>query len=215
MGFMDRVFGGSTEGRRGPDEQRDRSEPASSDDQAIERYRYLLRTAPPEAVEQAHAEAFARLTPEQRAEVLRRFGGALPPSELGEARSGDPGALARAATRAEVREPGFLERTLGRGGMGMGAGAGGVFGSSLLGSLAGTFLGTAIASHFLHGFGGSPLETASATEPGSSDHADDLDADSASKADDGSDAYDLDGDSAAYSDDSDLDDGGFSDDLDV
>jgi len=201
MGFMDRVFGGSTEGRRGPDEQRDRSEPASSDDQAIERYRYLLRTAPPEAVEQAHAEAFARLTPEQRAEVLRRFAGALPPSELGEARSGDPGALARAATRAEVREPGFLERTLGRGGMGMGAG--GVFGSSLLGSLAGTLLGTAIASHFLQGFGGTSLEGLAAREPGGAAQADDMDADSAAGADEDS---DLDG----------LDEGGgFDDDLDV
>jgi len=200
MGFMDRVFGGSAEGRGGPDEQRDRPEPASADEQAIERYRYLLRTAPPEAVEQAHAEALARLTPEQRAEVLRRFSGALPPSELGEARSGDPGALARAATRAEVREPGFLERTLGRGGMGMGAGAGGVFGSSLLGSLAGTFLGTAIAAHFLHGFGGSPLEGLAATEPAGAAHPDDLDTDSAADADDYSDG---------------LDGGGFDDDLDV
>lgn len=185
----------------------------STDEQAIERYQYLLKTAPPEQVEQAHAEAFARLTPEQRSEVLRRFAGTLPPSELRDAQSGDPGALARTATRAELRQPGFLERTLGPGGVG--AGTGGAFGSSLLGSLAGTFLGTAIASHFLHGFGGSPLETASATEPGGSAHADDLDADSASKADDGSDADDLDGDSAADSDDSDLDDGGFSDDLDV
>jgi len=101
--------------------------------------------------------------------VLRRFGESLPSSELGEARSGDPRAMARAATRAEVRDPGFLERTLGRGGMGMGGGMGGVFGTSLLGSLAGTFLGTAIASHFLHGLGGPSVEGLSADEAGASD----------------------------------------------
>ena len=30
----------------------------------------MLRTAPPETVEQAHEEAFAKLTPEQRQQVL-------------------------------------------------------------------------------------------------------------------------------------------------
>jgi hypothetical protein len=161
---MDRVFGRPEE-RSEEDRPGDRSRVAPEDEQAIERYRYLLRTAPPEALEEAHAEAFARLTPEQRSEVLRRFGESLPSSELGEARSGDPRAMARTATRAEVRDPGFLERTLGRGGMGMG-GVGGVFGPSLLGSLAGTFLGTAIASQFLHGFGGPTPEGLSADEPG-------------------------------------------------
>lgn len=168
MGFLDRVFGRPEE-RSEADRPGDRSPAAPTDEQAIERYRYLLRTAPPEALEEAHAEAFARLTREQRSEVLRRFGESLPGSELGEARSGDPRAMARAATRAEVRDPGFLERTLGRGGMGMGGGMGGVFGTSLLGSLAGTFLGTAIASHFLHGLGGPSAEGLSADEAGAAD----------------------------------------------
>ncbi|TGJ96064.1 hypothetical protein DLJ96_09810, partial [Actinotalea fermentans ATCC 43279 = JCM 9966 = DSM 3133] len=53
----------------------------SEDDVAIDRYRYLLRTAPPEAVEQAHAEAFERLTPEQRRRVLTDLGENLPPAE--------------------------------------------------------------------------------------------------------------------------------------
>jgi hypothetical protein len=163
MGILDKLFG-SREDQPARDEPRGEERVASGDEQAIERYRYLLRTAPPEALEQAHAEAFARLTPEQRAEVLRRFSASLPAAELAEARAGDPRAMARAATRAEIRDPGYLERTLGRGGMGMGGGLGGVFGSSLLGSLAGTFLGTAIASHFLHGFGESPLEGLAATD---------------------------------------------------
>src|SRR5262245_50249355 len=163
MGFLERVFGRPEE-RSEVDRPADRSREVSTDEQAYDRYRNLLRTAPPEAVEEAHAEAFARLTPEQRSEVLKRFGESLPSSELGEARSGDPRALARAATRAEVRDPGFLERTLGRGGPGMGGGLGGVFGTSLLGSLAGTFLGTAIASHFLHGFGGPSTEGLSSAD---------------------------------------------------
>jgi hypothetical protein len=157
MGILDKLFGtGRSEPSTGQIPRR--AAPGdSADEQAIERYRYLLRTAPPEALEQAHAEAFARLNPQQRAEVLRHFGETLPPSELSEARSGDPRALARAATRAEVRSPGFIERTLGPGGMGMGGGGFG-FGSSLLASLAGSFIGTAIASQLMHGFGGPPLE---------------------------------------------------------
>src|SRR5690606_1710292 len=51
------------------------------DDVAIDRYRYLLRTAPPDAVEQAHAEAFSQLTPEQRQRVLPEAGATVPESE--------------------------------------------------------------------------------------------------------------------------------------
>jgi hypothetical protein len=35
----------------------------------------LLKTAPPETIEQAHEEAFAKLTPTQRAQALRERGG--------------------------------------------------------------------------------------------------------------------------------------------
>ena len=41
-------------------------EQSTRDAEAIRRYRYLLRTAPPEAIEQAHAEAFEQLSPDQR-----------------------------------------------------------------------------------------------------------------------------------------------------
>ncbi|MGH3474890.1 MAG: hypothetical protein ACRDOT_08260, partial [Aeromicrobium sp.] len=64
MGFLDRLLG------RDQDTPRRRDPTASDDDRAIERYRYLLQTAPPEQIEQAHEEAFAQLTPEQRREVL-------------------------------------------------------------------------------------------------------------------------------------------------
>jgi hypothetical protein len=46
------------------------------DKQALERYRYMLRTAPPDAIERAHEEAFAELTPDQPGTMERAFGGA-------------------------------------------------------------------------------------------------------------------------------------------
>ncbi|MCZ2827457.1 hypothetical protein O2W14_01240 [Modestobacter sp. VKM Ac-2986] len=94
----------------------------SADEQAIERYRYLLRTAPPDQVEAAHAEAFAKLTPEQRAQVLEQLASASPASER--PRGDDAQSLARAATRAEIRQPGTLERVFGGGGGGYGPGYG-------------------------------------------------------------------------------------------
>ena len=112
-----------------------------SDEQAIERYRYMLRTAPPETIEQAHAEAFARLTPEQRRKLLKSLGEGLPDSV-----ADDPGALARAATRAEIREPGTMERAFG--GAGAAPGMGSLFAGGFLSSMAGTVLGSMIAQHF-------------------------------------------------------------------
>jgi len=122
------------------------SGPAESDAAAIERYRYLLRTAPPDAIEQAHREAFAQLTPEQRRQVLTQLGSQLPASER--ATSDDPQSLARMATRAEMRRPGTLERSfggMGGGGLGGGIGMGGLIAGGLLSSIAGAFVGTAIA----------------------------------------------------------------------
>lgn len=124
--------------------------PSAADQQAIARYRYLLKTAPPDAVEQAHAEAFAQLTPEQRRLLLNELSGDMPASERDAAlRAGEtPGALARVATRAELREPGAMERAWNRMGAAPGSGLAGMFGTTLLGSLAGTVLGTMIAHQF-------------------------------------------------------------------
>jgi len=121
-------------------------EPARSrpeDELALERYRYMLRTAPPDQIERAHAEAFARLTPEQRQRLLRELAAEVPPEER--VPDDDPRALARMATRAEMRQPGAIERTLGAV---PGGSFGGLLGGTLLGSLVGSFLGTAAAEHF-------------------------------------------------------------------
>ena len=142
MGIFDRLLGGAEPRNEQPPRRVD-------DDQAIARYRYMLKTAPPEAIEQTHAEAFSRLNPDQRRKVLSEISTELPEAERAAAlRAGDdPLALARVATRAEVRQPGTLERTFGR--MGGGMGFGGLMAGTFLSTMAGVVLGTAIAQSFL------------------------------------------------------------------
>jgi hypothetical protein len=148
-------------------------EAGSADEQAIERYRYLLRTAPPETIEQAHAEAFAQLTPEQRRLVLQKLGEGVPASERAVAEpNATPQALARVATRAEVRQPGTLERAFGQaGGMSMG----GLVAGTLLSSIAGTVLGSMIAREFFAGEGERAAGLDNATEQGEQDPLADAD----------------------------------------
>jgi hypothetical protein len=180
MGLLDRLFGRrSSYGHDPHREYQPQYRPPTThdgrlpDEQAIERYRYLLRTAPPDKIEEAHAEAFAQLTPDQRQQVLTQLAAAVPPSER--PRSDDPATLARVATRAEMRQPGTLERAFGghgpgygpgsgygsgpgygpgpgygRGGYGGGygyggPGIGGIVGGSLLGTIGGMVIGTAVA----------------------------------------------------------------------
>ena len=145
MGISDRIFGSDKVPKQGRATQQ-RGQPA--DDQAIARYRYLLKTAPPETIEQAHAEAFARLTPEQRRMVLQQLGASVPEAERAALAAGgaDSQALARMATRAEVRQPGTMERTFGR--MGGGVGLGGLMAGSFLSTIAGTVIGSMIAQQF-------------------------------------------------------------------
>ena len=51
----------------------------SADDQAIARYHYMLKTAPPETIEQAHAEAFAKLSPRSAAKCSKKWASASRP----------------------------------------------------------------------------------------------------------------------------------------
>ena len=160
MGIFDKIFGSGEPEQ--PTRQRSDNQPPTgqtADEQAIARYRYMLQTAPPETIEQAHAEAFARLTPEQRQMILEQLNQAAPENERG-ANTDDPQSLARAATRAEVREPGTMERTFG--GMGGGGmGFGGMMATSFLGSMAGVVVGSAVAQSFFgdSGFGGGAGES--------------------------------------------------------
>jgi hypothetical protein len=171
----------------------------STDDVAVERYRYLLRTAPPDAVEQAHAEAFAQLTPEQRRRVLAELGSALPAAER--ATSDDPQSLARMATRAEMRNPGTLEQTF-RGRQGMGAAGGGpgfgsMVGSSLLGTVAGVVIGSAVANMLFGPAFGDPSQDFAGGEDASGGDTGEG-GDSGDAGGDGGDAGAEGGDAAAY-----------------
>lgn len=156
MGILDRILG--TEKKRQPPATP--QEPGRlTDEQALSRYRYMLRTAPPETIEQAHAEAFAQLTPEQRRQVLAELANAAPPQERSAAAATSPDdsqALGRLATRTEMRQPGFMERALaGRGAMGgIGGGMGLGVGSSLLASFAMGFAGSMVANSFISAIGG-------------------------------------------------------------
>jgi hypothetical protein len=148
VGFLDRLFGGTKPSSSEPwaAEPPGRRAP-SADEQAIERYRYLLRTAPPETIEEAHAEAFAQLTPEQRQLVLTELSAELPEHERSAGYADDPRSLARLATRTEMRRPGSLERSFGAMNA-RGTGFGGTMASSFLGAFAGLLIGSAIAEQF-------------------------------------------------------------------
>ncbi len=165
MGILDRLLGIEDSKPRRASEQPSGLSPAqSSEERAIEQYRYMLRTAPPETIEAAHAEAFAKLTPEQRQRVLGELVQSAPPAERASVEStplDDPRALARVATRAETRAPGSVERALGSGALGIGA--------SLLTSFAMGFAGSMVAQAFfsaLPGFGGGPSEAEAMADAG-------------------------------------------------
>jgi len=183
MGFLDRLLGrepreqtpGMYQGGRMPRQQYGQT-PAygtapvygsaastgrSEDEVAIERYRYLLRTAPPERVEEAHAEAFAQLTPEQRNQVLGQLSESLPANER--ATSDDPRDLARMATRAEMRNPGTLERNFGQS---RGPGFGTMLGASMLGTIGGMVIGSAVADMMFGSSFGDPAQDFAGGEEG-------------------------------------------------
>ncbi|MDR6571607.1 hypothetical protein J2X60_000232 [Curtobacterium sp. 320] len=124
---------------------------ADSDQVAIAKYDYLLRTAPPEQLEQVHHDAFARLTPAQRQQIRNRLNSELPPHE--HLRDDSAGGMARAMTRGEVARPGLVRRVLGGGGS-AGRGRGGAFaggaavgaGAMALGGLGAAVAGGAVLS---------------------------------------------------------------------
>ena len=191
MGLFDRF-------RDGVGAQRPIAPQAASDadEQALARYRYMLRTAPPEAIEQAHAEAFAQLTPEQRRRVLAELAKEIPESErpVLQRAGDDPAQLARVATRAEIRTPGVMERTFGALPASPGApagGIGGLFAGTLLASMAGTVLGSVIAQHFFaHDASAASLFGGGGLGEASLHHADDRSADMSADTDVDEDGFD-------------------------
>ena len=152
MDFFKRLLGDDNSATRTPVQQRPAARrDLTQDEQAIERYRYLVRTAPPETIEEVHAEAFSKLTPEQRQVVLQELTQDLPAGEqrTAIAAGDDPRALARVATRAEMRDPGTLERTWNRMPAGGGMGMGGFMAGNFMSTIAGVMVGSMIADAFL------------------------------------------------------------------
>ncbi|WP_076264191.1 hypothetical protein [Intrasporangium flavum] len=149
---------------------------STEDERAIARYRYLLRTAPPEDLERVHSDAFAQLSPEQRQMVLQRLTEDLPESER--PRSDAPADLARSATRAELRRPGYLQGAFAGGGRGMGGGMGmgGMIAGSMLGTIAGVVVGSVVADALFDGFDQSPEAAQAGEGDGSADASDSGDA---------------------------------------
>lgn len=121
-----------------------------ADRAAIARYDYLLQTADPQRVEQIHREAFARLSPEQRALVEARMRQELAPGERPRSSSADD--LARAAGRAEAMNPGRMRGLLSRvrgAGIGGAAVAAGGAAVGLLGVVAGGAVVSTVAGPLL------------------------------------------------------------------
>lgn len=120
---------------------------SDADRAAIARYDYLLETADPHRVEQIHREAFARLTPAQRAQVQERMNTELAPGERPS--SSSPDDLARAAGRSEAARPGRMRGILSRV---RGVGAAGAVGGAavgVLGIVAVGAVGSAVAAPLL------------------------------------------------------------------
>ena len=88
-----------------------RSRAAAADAQSLDRYERMLGSAPPAVIEGVHAEAFGRLSPEQRQAVLEWLGAAASVDER--PADASPAALARSASRAEIRQRGAVARMLG------------------------------------------------------------------------------------------------------
>lgn len=86
-----------------------------------QRYRQTLRNAPPEVIEDAHADAFEQLNPQQRRELaarLRQQASQLDdayadPYDQDQDDDDDPRKLARMARQAEQRNPNILDQLFG------------------------------------------------------------------------------------------------------
>jgi hypothetical protein len=150
MGFLDRLLGRPEQPEQPP---RSAAPERSENEIAVERYRYLLRTAPPETIEQVHTEAFSKLTDEQRDLLFRQLTENAMEGER--PANSEPATLAKSATRAELRQPGTLDRAFGgdQAGGRQGPGFGSMLGASLLGTVAGYVVGSAIVSAFLPDMG--------------------------------------------------------------
>lgn len=83
--------------------------PGTPDYDSVERYKYVLAVAPPQALEQAHFESLVALTDEQRGQLHD----SLAASGVSAASGFGPEDLARSMTQAERQRPRTLAVALG------------------------------------------------------------------------------------------------------
>lgn len=101
-----------------------------SDDEVIDRYGQVSRSMSPEMYEQSAEETFARMSPEERREFASYMRTRARERNVDfdgdddDSRYEDPRELARATSRMQQRQPGFMEQLFGGGGGG-GRGKGG------------------------------------------------------------------------------------------
>lgn len=136
------------------------------DEQAMDiaRYTYLLRVAPSDALRQAHREAFASLSPDQRQALYLRFDHDLPAGLR--PTSAEPADLAQAAFASQLLDHGQLVRILRRPGQGVTEGhtvgtddaqrSLPLYAHSLLASVAAVVAASASVAQTLAGFSNSP-----------------------------------------------------------
>jgi hypothetical protein len=135
MGLLDRLF----RGRRTPEAVDARP---LTPDQAMARWRYLVRRAPPEVLSETHARGLDSLGEVPRAEVVQRLRAALSALDSGVMVPSDAAVVVRAAAGMERRTPGFLERAL----------AADARGRQTLAGLAAVVVASSAAAPFLRGF---------------------------------------------------------------
>jgi hypothetical protein len=106
---------------------------------AVTRYQYLLSTADPSRIEQAHEQAIAQMSAHEREQVLQALSRT---SEVPADASASN--LARSATRLEMQRPGALQKLFGKGNG---------LGTTVLASLAAGFVGSTVWSMITGGAG--------------------------------------------------------------
>lgn len=131
MDVLKNIFGGGT-----PDNYQQRAQQYQqgyqggqlgglSDQDVAQRYQRTVQYAPPDVVEQAHAEAFNRLSPQEQQQIVAQFQQAhndpqqpfqYPGFNGGSQQGYTPAQMGQMARQAQQQQPDLLQQVLGPGG---------------------------------------------------------------------------------------------------
>lgn len=131
MDILKNIFGGGT-----PDNYEQRAQQYQqgyqsgqlgglSDQDVAQRYQQTVQYAPPEVVQQAHEEAFSRLSPQEQQQIVNQFQQAhndpnqafqYPQFNNGGQQSYNPGQIGGMVRQAQRQQPDLLQSMLGQGG---------------------------------------------------------------------------------------------------